>query len=103
MENSERTRQIVFRVIDEMNREFPEAQGPAKSPSAVLYGSGGWLDSLGLVDLVMRIQEAVLDEYDLAVAVANEDVLTSEQSPFRTVEALVQHLDGLVAGGQVDR
>ncbi len=103
MDNAERTRQIVFRVIDEMNREFPEDRGLRKSPSAILYGTGGALDSLGLVDLVMRIQEAVLDEYDVAVAVANEEVLTSEESPFRTVETLVQHLDGLLADEQQDR
>jgi len=97
MEHAEKARQIVGRVIDEMNREFPEDQGLDKSPSTMLFGPGGALDSIGLVDLVMRIQEAVLDELGIAVALANEEVLSSEEGPFRTVETLVQHLDGLLA------
>jgi acyl carrier protein len=97
MEDASGARQIVFDVIDQMNHEFPEQEGLNKSPSTVLFGPGGGLDSLGLVDLVMRIQEAILDEYDVAVAVANEQVLSSEASPLRTVESLIQHVEGLLA------
>ncbi|NQT14852.1 MAG: SDR family oxidoreductase [Planctomycetes bacterium] len=60
MDTAERTRQIVFRVIKEMNREFPEDQGLDQSPSAILYGKEASLDSQGLVDLVLRIQECVV-------------------------------------------
>ena len=97
MEGANGARQIVFDVIDEMNHEFPEQEGLNKSPSTVLYGPGGSLDSLGLVDLVMRIQEAIFEEYDVAIAVANEQVLSSEESPLRTVESLIQHVEGLLA------
>jgi len=92
MDDNDRVRQTVERVIDAMNDEFPEGKRLSKSPSAVLFGPEGSLDSLGLVDLVMRIQEAILDEYGLAVAVANEDVLVSGGGPFRTVETLTDHV-----------
>lgn len=97
MEQASGARQIVFDVIDQMNHEFTEEEALDKSPSMVLFGPGGRLDSLGLVDLVMRIQEAILDEYDVAVAVANEQVLSSDESPLRTVESLIQHVEGLLA------
>lgn len=97
MEDASGARRIVFDVIDEMNHALPEQEGLNKSPSTVLSGPGGSLDSLGLVDLVMRIQEAILDERGVAVAVANEDVLSSDEGPFRTVRSLIQHVEGLLA------
>ena len=89
MESTERSRGIVVRVIDRMNQDFPEEPGIENSPATILYGPGGRLDSLGLVDLVFRIQEAVRDEYGIAIAVADENVLSAAESPFRTVESLI--------------
>jgi acyl carrier protein len=97
MESAERSREIVVRVIDQMNRDFPEEPTIEKSPTTILSGPGGRLDSLGLVDLVFRIQETVRDEYGIAIAVADENVLSSTESPFRTVESLIAHLDQLLA------
>ena len=97
MEITERSREIVVRVIDQMNQDFPEEQEIQKSPTTVLSGPGGRLDSLGLVDLVFRIQEVVRDEYGIAIAVADENVLSAQESPFRTVETLIAHLDQLLA------
>ena len=100
MDDNDRIRRTIWRVIDAMNEEFPEGQRLDKSPSAALFGPKGSLDSLGLVDLVMRIQETVLDEYGVAVAVANEDVLLSPDGPFRTVETLTDHVAGLLENVQ---
>ena len=97
MQDASAARQIVFDVIDRMNHDFPEQEGLDKSLSTVLSGPGGTLDSLGLVDLLMRIQEAILEHYDVPVAVADEQVLSSQESPLRTVESLVQHVEGLLA------
>lgn len=97
MESTERSRHIVTQVIDQMNQESPEEPGIEKSATTVLYGPGGRLDSLGLVDLIFRVQEAVRDEYGIAVAVADEHVLSAQESPFRTVESLIAHLDQLLA------
>jgi acyl carrier protein len=97
MEITERSRQIVAQVIDQMNQDFPSEPAIDQSPTTVLHGPGGRLDSLGLVDLVFRIQEAVRDEYGIAIAVADESVLSAAESPFRTVESLIAHLDQLLA------
>jgi acyl carrier protein len=97
MESSQRSRHIVAHVIDQMNEDFPEEPGIGKTPTTVLHGPGGRLDSLGLVDLIFRVQEAVRDEYGIAIAVADESVLSAAESPFRTVESLIAHLDQLLA------
>ena len=88
----EQAQQLVYRAIDALNEQFPPDQQINKAPDTILVGEGGCLDSMGFVELAMQIQEIVLAECDLAISVADETLLGSANSPFRTVGRLVQHL-----------
>ena len=96
MEKTDRIRQMILRVIDAINAEAPKDQQISTDPSAILLGEGGSLDSMGFVDLAMQLQEAVLDEYDVAVTVADEKMLENAEGPFKTIESLVEHVAGLL-------
>jgi D-alanine--poly(phosphoribitol) ligase subunit 2 len=100
MHDRERIEQLVYRVLDEMNAQLPPADALEKSPTTVLIGVGAALDSLGLVELVMRLQKAILKEYGLAVAVAGDVMLATAESPIRTVATLVEYLAKLVDEAQ---
>jgi acyl carrier protein len=52
-----------------------------------LIGSGRILDSLGLVNLMVDIETAFLDE-DIEVSLASESAMSSRISPYRSVGAL---------------
>jgi acyl carrier protein len=84
--------QLVYRVLDGINVQLPPDEKLEKAPSTVLIGPGGKLDSLSIVDLVMRVQEEIIDAYGCAVPIAGEDASGTNSSPFRTVESLIDHV-----------
>jgi acyl carrier protein len=96
MADKDRIRELIYRAIDRLNAQLPQDQQIPKTPSAVLFGPQGSLDSVGFVELVMDLQEALLDEYDVPITVADEQVLQNAANPFRTVQTLVDHLAELV-------
>ena len=75
-----------------MNAQLPPNEALKKSPTTVLLGADAGLDSLGLVELVMRVQRALAKQYGFPIAVAGEEVLSGADSPFRTVDSMVAYL-----------
>jgi acyl carrier protein len=56
-----------------------------------LFGSEGILDSMGLVSLVVAVEQAIDDEYGVAVALADEHALSQRHSPYRTIGTLADY------------
>jgi acyl carrier protein len=77
----------IYQTIDEVNRQLPRASALAKSPGTVLTGEGGALDSLGLITLLVGIEEA-LQSKGFQLAVLDEDALAEAGGPYRTVGSL---------------
>ena len=102
MDKSAQIREVVFRAVDAMNAEVSEDSQVSKNPDAVLYGEEGVLDSLGLVDLAMHLQEGIIDQFGVALMVANDDALASAESPFRTIETLTVYIGELLEKEQAD-
>lgn len=65
-------------------------------PGSILFGPGGVLDSLGLVELVLGVEEALHDRYGVLVTLADERAMSQRRSPFRSVQALADYAAGLV-------
>lgn len=61
-----------------------------KSPSAdtPLYGEGGLLDSMALVNLIADVEEALSEKFDLSIALADEKAMSAKKSPYRSVASL---------------
>jgi len=60
--------------------------------NTVLYGSGSELDSLDFVRLIITIEQRIYDEYGRSVSLTTEKAMSSEHSPFRTVESLTEYI-----------
>ena len=68
----------------------------AEAPSAVnrdtiLFGPTGLLDSVGLVSLVLAVEQEVSERFGVAVALADEKALSQRHSPFRSIGTLVDY------------
>ncbi len=88
---------LVLRVIQHINlARKPEAQLTV-SATAPLFGPDSPLDSLGLVSLLMDVEEALSDRgYPLTLG--DERAMSRSASPFRSVPALVAYIrEGLAA------
>ena len=64
-----------------------------------LYGRDGKLDSLGLVSLVMDVEQTISQESGDAVVLADERAIAQSRSPFRDVgtfaDFVIQRLNGI--------
>lgn len=53
-----------------------------------LFGSGSVIDSLDLVTIVVKIEEAIREKDSITVEVVDDTSVISDDSPFRTVNTL---------------
>jgi len=81
---------IVFKALDELNEQL------TKSTKTVLFGNNGNLDSLGLVNLLVIIEQNIEDEFDVSITIADERAMSQKHSPFRTIGTLVDYIDMLL-------
>lgn len=96
MSENERIVQVIFSALDKVNQELPKGQQLEKSADTVLYDDSGVLDSLGLVTLIVAIEEGIEEEFEVIVALANEKSFFQKVSPFKTVETLVGYISSLL-------
>lgn len=97
MERKEKIKKIVFDVIDSINESNPESIPIPNSINTVLFGKDGYLDSLGLVNLIVGIEEKIEESFDQTVTLADENSLSLEASPFRSIETIIDYIDHLIA------
>ncbi len=96
MSDIERMTEAVFQAIDELNDILPPERQLQKSPDTVLYGSGGRLDSLELVNLIVAAEQNIEDEFGIPITLADERAMSQRNSPFRTVATLVAYIAALL-------
>jgi acyl carrier protein len=63
----------------------------------VLVGKDAVLDSLGVVSLIVEVEQRVEAEHSVSVTLANDKAMSQRNSPFRTVAVLTDHLVAMVA------
>lgn len=92
----------ITQMILEALRELRTHQGKQRmaelSPTTRLYGHGSDVDSLGLVQLLIDVEERVSDRYGVPVGLTDEKAMSQAHSPFRSVDSLAQYLASLIAG-----
>ena len=85
---------IVLSVVAQANLARVNSQRLEVSPTAPLFGPASPLDSLGLVALLIDIEEA-FDRAGCPITLSDERALSQTRSPFRDVPALVSYLGTL--------
>ena len=82
--------------IEEINRQLENEHQLEKSTNTVLFGENGKLDSLGLINLVVAVEQNIEDEFDVTITLADERAMSQETSPFRTVGTLTDYIEMLL-------
>ena len=93
---SERIAELVYVAIDIVNDEQPAGLQLPKALDTVLSGNGETLDSLGLVNLIVAVEEQIARELGTPITLFNMAASRRANSPFRTVASLVQYIQELV-------
>src|SRR6266853_1286440 len=92
MATDERVSQAVFSAVDELNKQLPAGVSVEKSLDAPLYGTGGKLESLDFVTLIMEVEEKINAEFGTDITIADENLLSKQKSPFSTLRTLIEYL-----------
>lgn len=86
----------VFGAIDELNPQLEQRQQVVKDEATKLFGNGSTLDSLGLVNLILAVEQRISDDFEAAVTLADERAMSRRNSPFRSVESLIDYIEELL-------
>ena len=97
MPNIDRIFRALVRVVDQLNRELPPEQRLTRTPETVVFGRGGRLDSLGLVNFLVLAEQQLQDEFNVHLSLADERAMSQERSPFRTLTSMAEYVAKLLA------
>ena len=61
-----------------------------------LFGGGGPIDSMGLVVLLVEIEEAIEEKFDIEITIASEKAMSRRTSPFISVKYLIEFINELI-------
>lgn len=87
---------IVLDTLELANRTRVEEQRLTVSPDAPIFGPPSALDSLGLVALLIDMEEA-FERIGQPLVLSDERALSQTRSPFRDVPSLVAYITKLTA------
>lgn len=85
---------IIDGCIEELNQQLPEEAKLVRSSTSILVGEGGTLDSLGLITLLVNVEQALAEKCGISVSLLDE--LMAEHAgehPFHTVASLLEWVD----------
>jgi len=83
MRNKEKFLEIIYKCAEELNKQLSEEEKITLEESTTLIGENSSLDSLGIVILMISIEEHIANT---GISVNIMDVLTeSDEPPFETI------------------
>lgn len=88
--------EIVYNSIDELNEQLEVNNKIKKSLDTKLFGSSSNIDSLGLINLIVSIEQNIEDEFDLSLTIADERAMSQKNSPFSSVKSLIDYIEVLI-------
>ena len=93
---------LIFDTIDKFNNEYSDEIQLEKSSHTALLGQGSKLDSLGLINLIVAVEQNVEDKFDITITLADERAMSQRISPFRTVGSLADYIEMILEENKND-
>jgi acyl carrier protein len=93
--SDDQVQEVVLQAMHATNQARDAASQLAVSPDAPIFGPDSSLDSLGLVGLLLDVEEG-LQAIGCDVVLSDERAVSQKRSPFRNVPSLVAYVSTLV-------
>lgn len=87
--------QIVLASLQTVLEQADEPVPPTLGPDTVLVGPTALLDSLGVVALIVEIEQRLEIDHEVSLTLANDRAMSQRHSPFRTVAVLTDYVVAL--------
>jgi acyl carrier protein len=92
----DRVLKCIYEAVDEWNSKAKQNLQLKKSLDTVLMGENSNLDSLGIVNFIVSVEERIEDEFDKSILLADEKAMSSEESPFSSINNLSNYISSLL-------
>lgn len=79
---------LILESVKMLAEDFDLETLKRPTPESALYGETGALDSMALVNLIADIEDALAEQFDLSIALADEKAMSAKNSPYRSVASL---------------
>jgi len=84
-------------AIDDLNEVLEPDARLAKSAQVALIGQDARLDSLGLVNLIVLVEEKIQQQFGVGITLVDERAMSQSKSPFRTLGTLAEFVQEQLA------
>ena len=88
---------LIIQCLQGVQEEDGAPVDASIGPETVLLGKSAVLDSLGLVRLVLEVEQRIAEKFDWSVTLADERAMSQHRSPFRTVSTLAEYITMLAS------
>lgn len=68
------------------------------TPETRLLGSSAVIDSMGLVNLIVEVEQRMSEEFGVSCTLADERAMSRQRSPFRSVGSFAEYAAELIHG-----
>lgn len=85
----------LVKIVIEETRALVDNDENLNEATALL-GSDGILDSMGLVSLIVAVEQDVEDEFGREITIADAKAMSQKNSPFKTIGSLVEYIEKLL-------
>lgn len=92
MPTPETIEQLVLGVLSRMNEDLPASERVAWEASTPIVGDGGLLDSLGMANFLVQVEEAVEDQCGIDLSLSDQDLMDLFEESSLTVRAFSSSL-----------
>jgi acyl carrier protein len=82
----------IYGTVDQLNRQLPDGSQLEKAGNTVLTGEGGHLDSLGLINFIVALEQKLRDDFDAEIVLTSEEVLSGPDGHLKTIDSLTDYL-----------
>ncbi|MBI3894326.1 MAG: hypothetical protein HY313_00195 [Acidobacteria bacterium] len=97
LSRTEITALVISTLRDVLSRQSETRKHKkAVQESTPLIGEHSVCDSLGLVNLIVDVEQRLQEEHGILLTLADERALSQKISPFRTVSSLVDYIERLI-------
>jgi acyl carrier protein len=90
MPNAQEIEALVLESVRLLAEDFEIEALKSPQSGTLLYGDGGALDSMALVNLIADVEEAVSEKYGASIVLVDEKAISAKNSPYRSVASLAE-------------
>ncbi|MBI4708369.1 MAG: hypothetical protein HY761_10685 [Candidatus Omnitrophica bacterium] len=92
MLSKDEIKKIVIKSIQEINLLLEKNKRLKIEKNMCLYGPGSNLDSIGLVNLLVDLEQRLYNEAGVSVSIMDSKAFSLKNSPFRNLDSLVNFI-----------